>query len=99
MSQLPTVGVAGANGRLGRHVINALISPAFKSNFGGVVALVRESADRSTINEKNGVEVRVYSEENMVGSLKGIDILINVYAFANLLTIASLRHQLLTKFL
>jgi len=80
-SNRPTVGVAGANGKLGIHVINALISENFRPNFGSVVTLIRESAPQYTrdIWQRQGVIVRIYNEKNMAESLAGIDILINAY--------------------
>lgn len=80
MSPRPVVAVAGANGKLGVHVIDALMSKSFRPNFGGVVALVRESTPQKTIDEweKQGVTVRIYNEENMVESLAEVDTLINV---------------------
>jgi putative NADH-flavin reductase len=92
-SDKPTVGVAGANGKLGIHVINALISENFRPNFGSVVALVRESAPQYTrdIWQRQGVTVRIYNEKNMTESLAGIDILINAYVRTSALLWKSLK--------
>jgi uncharacterized protein YbjT (DUF2867 family) len=93
MSSSPTIGVAGANGRLGKHVINALTSPMFRPNYNGVIALVRDFPQQSTLDEwkKAGVEVRIYNENSMIESLKGIDALINVYVSVNFLALHKLK--------
>jgi thioester reductase-like protein len=81
MARPPNVAVAGANGRLGIFLIEALISPAHRSKFGAVIALVRDHVDQMIIKKwkKDGIDVRIYNEENMAESLKGIDSLISVY--------------------
>jgi hypothetical protein len=80
MSYSRTIAVAGANGRLGKYVIDALTSPAFRPNYDGVVALVREFPPQNIMEDwkKEGIEVRIYSEYSMIDSLKGVDTLINV---------------------
>lgn len=84
MYSSPTVAVAGASGRLGKHVIKSLQTPKFKHKFGNVVALVRDTTPQDIIDawKSQGVTVRIYNEKNMADSLKGIDVLINAYVVA-----------------
>jgi uncharacterized protein YbjT (DUF2867 family) len=77
MAHLPTVAVAGATGKLGSYIIEALLSASFRSRFRDVVLLTRRQvADR---NEwiTNGAKVILYSESDLRPSLAGVDIVIS----------------------
>jgi nucleoside-diphosphate-sugar epimerase len=79
MSSLRTVAVAGRTGRLGRHVVDSLLSPPFRKTFKGVILLTRAKTPRSENLEQEGATVRYYREDYKPTALKGVDVLVNTY--------------------
>jgi uncharacterized protein YbjT (DUF2867 family) len=77
MANLPTVAVAGATGKLGSHVIEALLSASFRSCFRDVVLLTRRPAADGNEWIKKGAKVIMYSESDLRPSLAGVDIVIS----------------------
>lgn len=80
MPELRNVAVAGGTGRLDHHVVQSLLSPQFRSNFRDIVLLTRDRNEVAVKLESEGATIRLYNEDNMVESLKDIDILVNTCA-------------------
>ncbi|KAL5324783.1 hypothetical protein ACEPPN_005901 [Leptodophora sp. 'Broadleaf-Isolate-01'] len=80
MPELRNVAVAGGTGRLDHHVVQSLLSPQFRSNFRDIVLLTRDRNEVAVKLESEGATIRLYNEDNMVESLKDIDILVNTLA-------------------
>ncbi|KAH9203551.1 isoflavone reductase family protein [Leptodontidium sp. 2 PMI_412] len=80
MPEIRNIAVAGGTGRVGRNIVESLLSPEFRSSFGEVVLLTRERGPTAIELEKKGATIRLYNEENMASSLEGVDVLVNALA-------------------
>ena len=79
-SARPTVAIAGATGKLGRHITNTLLQLDILSTFSGIVLLSRQKLEGNLQLEEwaqKGAKVVVYDEVQLRDSLKGVDVLIN----------------------
>ena len=75
------VALAGATGKLGKHITNALLLPEFMSTFSSFTLLSRQKQEGNAQLEewtRRGAKVVVYDEARLVESLQGVDVLINV---------------------
>jgi nucleoside-diphosphate-sugar epimerase len=77
MAPLPTVAVAGATGKLGSHIIEALLSASFRSRFHDVVLLTRRQGADCNEWITKGARVILYSESDLRPSLAGVHIVIS----------------------
>jgi hypothetical protein len=75
----PTIALAGATGRLGSHILSALLSPTFSPSYAAIIILVRPDS-KSTIPahfDSSTIQARVYDPANIAASLTDIDVLIS----------------------
>lgn len=81
LSHRRAVALAGATGKLGKHITNALLQPEFMSTFSSVTLLSRQKQEGNAQLEewaRKGAKVVVYDEARLVDSLQGVDVLVNV---------------------
>lgn len=79
-SARPTVAIAGATGKLGKHITNTLLQLDILSTFSGLVLLSRQKPEGNPQLEewaRRGAKVVVYDEALLCDSLKGVDVFIN----------------------
>ena len=77
---LPTVAVAGGTGKLGKHILNVLLSPRFRQRFKTVKVLTRGGAFSELVElEQAGASVTLYCSSTIAAALSGVDILVNAY--------------------
>jgi nucleoside-diphosphate-sugar epimerase len=75
---LPNVAIAGATGRLGKHILSALLSPEFRPSFNEVILLKRGPApDAPPTAGPEGTTTRHLSSPPTPTDLAHIDVLIN----------------------
>lgn len=72
--KLCKVAIAGATGRLGKHILAALLSPTFRSSYADVIVLKRAS---TTIAPMEGATIRTYHEDRLAEALSDVEVLIN----------------------
>jgi uncharacterized protein YbjT (DUF2867 family) len=79
-STRPTVALAGATGKLGRHITNTLLQPEMLSTFASLVLLSRQKPEGNLQLEewaRKGAKVVVYDEARFSDTLAGVDVLIS----------------------
>lgn len=82
----PTIVLVGVNGAIGKHILNALLSPTFKSLYTLPIRAITRDAAKAQANLPSGAtqnDIKFYTAKIATGegfdvAFKGVDVVINV---------------------